>query len=141
MARGRRRSAVSMSLPELLNEVQRGVASAHVRYSKMLWDLATADAVTTCAQLLTAMKHFATVAEVGWLQFGSMLSALLQWGTACARLPALAALRVQIVNVQLPAACTGNLPLPHNPACAAHAVSDAPAQLFWHVCQRRRGEG
>ena len=64
MARGRRRSAVSMTVPQLLNEVQRGVASAHVRYSKMLWELATADALTTCEQLLTAMKHFATVAEV-----------------------------------------------------------------------------
>lgn len=53
-----------MTVPQLLNEVQRGVASAHVRYSKMLWELATADALTTCEQLLTAMKHFATVAEV-----------------------------------------------------------------------------
>ncbi|PRW59671.1 ARM repeat superfamily isoform 1 [Chlorella sorokiniana] len=63
MARGRRRSAVSMTVPQLLNEVQRGVASAHVRYSKMLWELATSDALATCEQLLTAMKHFATVAE------------------------------------------------------------------------------
>lgn len=51
-------------MAQLLNEAQRGTASAHLRYAKMLWELATADAATTRDQLLTAMKWFATVAEV-----------------------------------------------------------------------------
>ncbi|KAL4426507.1 hypothetical protein ABPG77_008365 [Micractinium sp. CCAP 211/92] len=64
MARGRRRlSTVDLSVAQLLNEAQRGTASAHLRYAKMLWELATADAATTRDQLLTAMKWFATVAE------------------------------------------------------------------------------
>lgn len=58
-------SAVSLSVAQLLNEAQRGAASAHVRYAKMLWELATSDAVGTADQLLTAFKFFATVAEVG----------------------------------------------------------------------------
>ena len=63
--RGRRRlSAVDLSVGQLLNEAQRGAASAQVRYAKMLWDLATSDAASTLEQLVVAMKWFATVAEV-----------------------------------------------------------------------------
>lgn len=68
MAKGksRRASAASsrLSIPELLNEAQRGVASAHVRYAKMLWELVASDAEAALDQLVTAMKWFATVAEV-----------------------------------------------------------------------------
>lgn len=77
MARGRRASAASLSVAQILNEAQRGAASAHVRYAKMLWELAERDiaaaatggggaaaSVGIADQLLIAMKHFATVAEV-----------------------------------------------------------------------------
>ena len=53
-----------LTIPQLLNEAQRGAASAHVRYAKMLWELTTSDAATALEQLVTAMKWFATVAEV-----------------------------------------------------------------------------
>lgn len=54
----------ALTVPQLLNEAQRGAASAHVRYAKMLWELATGDANDTRDQQLAAMKWFATVAEV-----------------------------------------------------------------------------
>ncbi|PSC71431.1 condensin complex subunit 3 [Micractinium conductrix] len=58
-----RASAAGLTVAQLLNEVQRGAASAHLRYAKMLWEVATADAEGTLDQLLTAAKWFATVAE------------------------------------------------------------------------------
>lgn len=77
MAKGRRRvSAVGLSVAELLNEAQRGAASAHVRYSKMLWELAHRNAEDVLAKLLVAVKWFATVAEV-WAAGGRCVPAVL----------------------------------------------------------------
>lgn len=67
MARDRRRASAAgsaLTVPQLLNEAQRGAASAHVRYAKMLWELALSDANAARDQLLAAIKWFATVAEV-----------------------------------------------------------------------------
>ncbi|KAL4859316.1 Condensin complex subunit 3 [Chlorella vulgaris] len=66
MARDRRRASAAgsaLTVPQLLNEAQRGAASAHVRYAKMLWELALSDANGARDQLLAAIKWFATVAE------------------------------------------------------------------------------
>ena len=55
----------TLSVPVLLNEAQRSSASGHLRYAKVLWELAGEDADGSLGQLVFGMKLFMTVSEVG----------------------------------------------------------------------------
>ena len=54
----------ALSVPVLLNEAQRASASGHLRYAKVMWDLAGEDPEQTLQQLVFGAKVFMTVAEV-----------------------------------------------------------------------------
>ena len=55
----------ALSVPVLLNEAQKSSASGHLRYAKVMWDLASEDTNGTLEQLVLGMKLFMTVSEVG----------------------------------------------------------------------------
>ena len=64
---GRRKAITdsALNVPVLLNEAQRASASGHLRYAKVMWDLAEEDNGKSLQQLLFGMKIFVGVAEVG----------------------------------------------------------------------------
>jgi hypothetical protein len=55
----------ALSVPVLLNEAQKSSASGHLRYAKVMWELASEDTDYTLEQLVLGMKLFMTVSEVG----------------------------------------------------------------------------
>ncbi len=55
----------ALGVPELLNEAQRVSSSGHIRYSKMLWDIAEENQQKCNEDLIHGLKLLMTVAEVG----------------------------------------------------------------------------
>jgi hypothetical protein len=55
----------ALSVPVLLNEAQKSSASGHLRYAKVMWELASEDTAGTLEQVVLGMKLFMTVSEVG----------------------------------------------------------------------------
>jgi len=55
----------ALSVPVLLNEAQKSSSSGHLRYAKVMWEIASEDTAGTLEQLFLGMKLFMTVSEVG----------------------------------------------------------------------------
>jgi hypothetical protein len=55
----------ALSVPVLLNEAQKSSSSGHLRYAKVMWEIASEDTAGTLDQLVLGMKLFMTVSEVG----------------------------------------------------------------------------
>lgn len=60
-------SSQGLTVPAILNEAQRCSASGHLRYAKMLWEIAEEDTQGTFDAVMFGLKLFMTVPEVGSL--------------------------------------------------------------------------